>query len=110
MLQAARYLATVAATVLALAIWDASPDPKIENNEAPASGIDWKLAPFMMPPGVIEWGTTKADAVRFALEHAPAVHAKMIGAVLNKVDFMSIGRYQPYGYGHYYGAGSYLKH
>jgi succinoglycan biosynthesis transport protein ExoP len=61
---------------------------------------------------VIEWGTTKTDAVRYALENAPAVHAKMIGAVLNKVDFMSLGRYQPYGYGHhyYYGAGSYPRH
>jgi capsular exopolysaccharide synthesis family protein len=61
---------------------------------------------------VIEWGTTKAEAVRYALDNAPSVHAKMIGAVLNKVDFTSLGRYQPYGYGHnyYYAAGSYPKH
>lgn len=62
---------------------------------------------------VVEWGTTKADAVRFALDNAPGVHAKMLGAVLNKVDFMSLGRYQPYGYGYhqyYYGAASHLKH
>jgi succinoglycan biosynthesis transport protein ExoP len=60
---------------------------------------------------VVEWGTTKAEAVRYALENAPAVHARMIGAVLNKVDFMSLDRYQPYGYGHYYyGADSHPRH
>jgi capsular exopolysaccharide synthesis family protein len=60
---------------------------------------------------VVEWGTTKADAVRHALGNAPAVHAKMLGAVLNKVDFLSLGQYEPYGHGHYYyGAHSYLKH
>jgi len=40
-------------TVLALAVCDASPDPKIENKEPPVSGMAWKLAPFVMPPGAI---------------------------------------------------------
>jgi len=53
---------------------------------------------------VIEWGATKTDSVQYALSQAPAVHAKMIGAVLNKVDFASLGRYEPYGHSyHYYG-------
>ena len=52
---------------------------------------------------VIEWGTTKMEAVRHALSNAPAVQMKMLGAVLNKVDFAAIGRYEPHGsYHHYY--------
>lgn len=55
---------------------------------------------------VIEWGATKMDAVQHAVRNAPAVQAKMIGAVLNKVDFASLGRYESYGgygYPYYYG-------
>ena len=40
-------------TLLALAVWDARFDPKIENKEPPVNGIDWKLAPLVMPPGAI---------------------------------------------------------
>jgi succinoglycan biosynthesis transport protein ExoP len=59
---------------------------------------------------VIEWGATKMDAVRYALSDAPAVQSKMIGAVLNKVDFASLGRYQPYGYSQYYGQSGHQSH
>jgi succinoglycan biosynthesis transport protein ExoP len=60
---------------------------------------------------VIEWGATKMDAVRYAVSDAPAVQSKMIGAVLNKVDFASLGRYQPYGYGYpYYGQSGHQTH
>ena len=60
---------------------------------------------------VIEWGATKMDSVQHALSHAPAVQSKMIGAVLNKVDFDSLGRYEPYGYSHrYYGRNGYPRH
>jgi polysaccharide biosynthesis transport protein len=53
---------------------------------------------------VIEWGATKMEAVRHALDNAPAVQMKMRGAVLNKVDFASLGRYEPHGaYPYYYG-------
>jgi hypothetical protein len=48
-------------TVLALAVCDASPDPKIENKEPGVSGIAWKLAPLAMPPGAIT-GVVCADA------------------------------------------------
>ena len=41
------------------------------------------------------------DSVRYALSNAPAVQAKMVGAVLNKVDFASLGRYEPYGYSYH---------
>ena len=46
---------------------------------------------------VIEWGTTKIEAVRHALDNAPAVQMKMRGAVLNKVDFAGLASYEPYG-------------
>ena len=54
---------------------------------------------------VIEWGTTKMESVRYALGKAPAVQTKMLGAVLNKVDFASLARYEPYGAYHYYAYG-----
>jgi polysaccharide biosynthesis transport protein len=53
---------------------------------------------------VIEWGATKIDAVQYALRSAPAVHANIIGAVLNKVDIAAMKRYDRYGAsGYYYG-------
>jgi hypothetical protein len=51
---------------------------------------------------VIEWGTTKMEAVRHAVGNAPAVQMKMRGAVLNKVDFAGLARYEPHGKYHYY--------
>jgi succinoglycan biosynthesis transport protein ExoP len=51
---------------------------------------------------VIEWGETKMDAVRHALDHAPGVQMKMLGAVLNKVDFAGLARYEPHGEYHQY--------
>jgi capsular exopolysaccharide synthesis family protein len=51
---------------------------------------------------VIEWGSTKVDAVEYALRHAPGVHERMVGAVLNKVDLATIGRYDNYGAHYYY--------
>jgi succinoglycan biosynthesis transport protein ExoP len=56
---------------------------------------------------VIEWGETKMEAVRHALDRAPAVQMKMLGAVLNKVDFAGLARYEPHSeYHHYYYAQS----
>src|SRR5262249_49037719 len=53
---------------------------------------------------VIEWGTTKIDAVQYALRNAPAVHANIMGAVLNKVDIAAMKRYDRHGAdGYYYG-------
>jgi capsular exopolysaccharide synthesis family protein len=52
---------------------------------------------------VIEWGATKIDAVQYALRHAPGVQARIVGAVLNKVDMASLGRYDGYGAHYYYG-------
>ena len=51
---------------------------------------------------VIEWGTTKMEAVRHAVGNAPAVQMKMRGAVLNKVDFAGLASYEPHGKYHYY--------
>jgi hypothetical protein len=54
---------------------------------------------------VIEWGATKMESVRYALGKAPTVQMKMVGAVLNKVDFASLARYEPYGAYHSYAYG-----
>lgn len=54
---------------------------------------------------VIEWGTTKMEAVRHALGNAPGVQMKMRGAVLNKVDLTGLASYEPYGEYHYYSYG-----
>ena len=54
---------------------------------------------------VIEWGATKMESVRYALGNTPAVQMKMVGAVLNKVDFASLARYEPYGAHQYYAYG-----
>ena len=52
-------------TVLALAVCDARPDPKIENNEPPARGLAWKLAPFAMPFGaIVGWADASAATNR----------------------------------------------
>lgn len=51
---------------------------------------------------VIEWGTTKMEAVRHALSNAPSVQMNMIGAVLNKVDFADLASYEPHGKYHQY--------
>jgi len=55
---------------------------------------------------VIEWGTTRVEAVRHAIANAPAVQMKMRGAVLNKVDFAGLASYEPYGEYHRYGQSS----
>ena len=51
---------------------------------------------------VIEWGSTKVDAVQYALRNAPDVHRNMVGAVLNKVDMPAMHRYDSYGAAYYY--------
>jgi capsular exopolysaccharide synthesis family protein len=42
---------------------------------------------------IIEWGMTSIDAVQRAVHAAKAVSDKVIGVVLNKVDFKSLGRF-----------------
>jgi polysaccharide biosynthesis transport protein len=51
---------------------------------------------------VIEWGTTKTDAVQYALRNAPGIHANIAGVVLNKVDMDTISRYDSHGSNYYY--------
>jgi polysaccharide biosynthesis transport protein len=50
-----------------------------------------------------EWGSTKIDAVQYALRNAPGVHANIVGVVFNKVDMGVMGRYDSYGANYYYG-------
>jgi succinoglycan biosynthesis transport protein ExoP len=52
---------------------------------------------------VIEWGSTKVDAVQYALRNAPGVRANIAGVVLNKVDMAVMGHYDSYGANYYYG-------
>ena len=42
---------------------------------------------------IIEWGTTSVDTVQRAVHSARAISDKVIGVVLNKVDFKSLGRF-----------------
>lgn len=42
---------------------------------------------------VVEWGGTKIGAIRHALQNAPNVYEKIVGAVLNKADMKSVARY-----------------
>jgi polysaccharide biosynthesis transport protein len=50
---------------------------------------------------IIEWGMTSIDAVQRAVHAAKAVSDKVIGVVLNKVDFNSLGRFDGE-HGYYY--------
>ena len=52
---------------------------------------------------VIEWGSTKIDAVQYALRNAPGVHANIVGVVLNKMGMGVMGRYDSYGANYYHG-------
>jgi polysaccharide biosynthesis transport protein len=50
---------------------------------------------------VLQWGSTKVDAVQYALRNAPKVQEKIVGAVLNKVNMARLGRYDSYGATYY---------
>jgi succinoglycan biosynthesis transport protein ExoP len=52
---------------------------------------------------VVEWGSTRIDAVQYALRNAPDVAKNIIGTVLNKVDIDAMSRYDRYGATYYYG-------
>jgi succinoglycan biosynthesis transport protein ExoP len=52
---------------------------------------------------VIEWGSTKIDAVQYALRNAPGVQSNIAGVILNKVDMDIMGRYDSHGANYYYG-------
>jgi succinoglycan biosynthesis transport protein ExoP len=50
---------------------------------------------------VVEWGGTKVDVVEHALNNAPEVSDRLLGAVLNKVDVAMLRRYE-FRHGNYY--------
>ena len=50
---------------------------------------------------VIEWGRTKIDVVRHALDAVPNVHQTIIGAVLNKTNIDRLRQYDLHGNGVY---------
>jgi polysaccharide biosynthesis transport protein len=58
---------------------------------------------------VVEWGSTKVDAVQYMLRNAPTVHENILGVVLNKVDMATMGRYDNYGVNYYYGQPRHAK-
>jgi succinoglycan biosynthesis transport protein ExoP len=52
---------------------------------------------------VVQWGSTKIEAVQYALRNAPKVQEKIVGTVLNKVNMAALGRYDSYGATYYSG-------
>ena len=56
---------------------------------------------------VVKEGAWGRDVVRRALSKLDAVHARILGAVLNCVDITSAGRSHSYYYRDYYGHGAY---
>jgi polysaccharide biosynthesis transport protein len=56
---------------------------------------------------VIEWAKAKIDIVERVLNETPAVHERLLGAVLNKVNISVMNRYDSYHGGYYYN--SYYK-
>ena len=42
---------------------------------------------------VVEWGKTNIDVVERALNTARGVYDNLLGVILNKVDFVRLGRY-----------------
>ena len=58
---------------------------------------------------VIEWGTTKIDLVKYAVQNVPGLREHIMGAVLNKVDMITVRRYGEYGANYYYGRNSYAS-
>jgi succinoglycan biosynthesis transport protein ExoP len=59
---------------------------------------------------VIEWGSTKIEAVQYALRNAPGVQEKFVGAVLNKVNMDVMTKYDNYGANYYYGQSRHAAH
>jgi len=51
---------------------------------------------------VIEWARAKVDTVERVLNETPAVHERLLGAVLNKVNLSVMNRYDSYNGGYYY--------
>jgi polysaccharide biosynthesis transport protein len=51
---------------------------------------------------VIEWGSTKVEAVQYALRHAPDMRENIVGVVLNKVDLDALGRFDRYSANYYH--------
>jgi succinoglycan biosynthesis transport protein ExoP len=50
---------------------------------------------------VVEWGRTRIEHVEQALRSARGIYERLLGAVLNKVDLASVGRYGGPGSGYY---------
>jgi succinoglycan biosynthesis transport protein ExoP len=57
---------------------------------------------------VAEWGKTKIDVARHALNTARGIYDNLLGVVLNKVNFKRLNRYD--GDGHYYDRGYYAHY
>ena len=51
---------------------------------------------------VVEWGRTKIDVVKHALNTAPGVYENLLGVILNKCDMDYISRYESQRSKYYY--------
>ena len=45
---------------------------------------------------IVEWGQTKMDVADLSLRNAGVVRDNLLGVVLNKVDFKTLGKYEGY--------------
>jgi succinoglycan biosynthesis transport protein ExoP len=70
-------------------ILDFSPAAPIIDVQATAALVDAYVF-------VVEWSNTKIDVAELALAKATVVQENLLGVVLNKVDFRTLGRYEGY--------------
>jgi succinoglycan biosynthesis transport protein ExoP len=51
---------------------------------------------------VVNWGHTRFDVIEQALAHFGVASDKIVGVVLNQVDFHELGDMEPFSQGYYY--------
>jgi succinoglycan biosynthesis transport protein ExoP len=83
-------------------IIDLSPLAPVVDARVTASLVDAYLF-------VVEWGRTKIEVARLALNNAPGISENIVGIVLNKADMKTFGRYANY-QDNYYNNSNYTRY
>jgi succinoglycan biosynthesis transport protein ExoP len=83
-------------------IIDLSPLAPVVDARVTASLVDAYLF-------VVEWGRTKIEVARLALNNAPGISENIVGIVLNKADMKTFGRYANY-QDNYYNNANYTRY
>lgn len=83
-------------------IIDLSPLAPVVDARVTASLVDAYLF-------VVEWGRTKIEVARLALNNAPSISENIVGVVLNKADMKTFGRYANY-QDNYYNNSNYARY